>query len=116
MKIYETSVLVAIKMETGKRMQNNIETYRKMLKIDPKMGAHTRSFFSHLAFFFLGQTALGGQMASKPPQELPRPVRASISIDFLLILDDLLMVFCVMWVTFYLVCFITYLVTSSFHF
>ena len=50
-KIHEKSVLVAIKMETRKRMQKNIEKSGKMSKMDPKMGAQTWSFFGHLAPF-----------------------------------------------------------------
>ena len=46
------SVLVAVKMETRKRMQKHIDKSRKMSKMDPKMGAQTRSFFGHLAPFF----------------------------------------------------------------
>ena len=78
-KIHETSVLVAIKMETRKRMQKNIEKSRKMSKMDPKMGAQTRSVFGHLVFFFLCQTALGAQMAPKP---LSRAPKTSPSLDF----------------------------------
>ena len=84
--------------------------------MDPKMGPG-RGHFLVIWFFFLCQAALGAQMAPKAsPQEPPRPVQASISIDFGLILDDCLMILCIMWATFYLACLITFLVTSSFHF
>ena len=42
-----------------------------------------------------------------------------VNIDFAdlgLILDDCLMIFSIMWASFYLACLITLLVTSSFHF
>ena len=116
MKIHEKSVLVAIKIETTKRTQRNIEKSRKMLKMDPKMEAQTRSFFYHLAPFFRARRPWEPKWLPSLSQEPPRPVQASISIDFLLILDDLLMIFCLRWATFYLVCLITFLVTSSFHF
>ena len=50
-----------------------------MSKMDPKMGAQTRSFFGHLAPFFLCQTALGAQMAPKPS---PRAPKTSPSLGF----------------------------------
>ena len=78
--------------------------------MNPKMGAQTRSFVGHLAPFFWPK------WLPSLPQEPTRPVQASISIDFGLILDDFLMIFCIMWATFYLACLITFLVTSSFHF
>ena len=83
-----------------------------MSKMDPKMGAQTRSFFGHLAPFFCARRPWEPKWLQGPPQEPPRPVQASISIDFGLILDDCLMIFCIMWATFYLVCLITFLVTS----
>ena len=52
--------------------------------MDPKMGAQTRSFFGHLALFPC-QTALGAQMAPKPP---PRAPKASPSLDFYRCLVD----------------------------
>ena len=94
MKIHEKSV--AIKMETKKTMQKNIEKSWKMSKMDPKMGAQTRSFFGHLAFFFCARRPWEPKWLPSPPQEPPRPVQASISIDFALILDDFLMIFCIM--------------------
>ena len=87
-----------------------------MSKTDPKMGARTRSFFGHLAPFFRARRPWKPKWLPSLPQEPPRPVQASISIDFWSILDDLLMIFCIMWATFYLVCLITFLVTSSLHF
>ena len=101
-KIHEKSVFVAIKMETRKKTQNEIEKSRKMSKIDPRMGAQTRSFFGHLAFFFRARRPWEPKWLPSLPQEPPRPVQASISIDFWLILDDFLMIFCIMWATFYL--------------
>ena len=115
-KIHEKSVLVAIKMETRKRMQKHIEKSWGMSNIDPKMGAQARSFFGHLTLFFRARRPWEPKWLPSLPQEPPRPVQASISIDFLLILDDCLMIFCIMWATFYLVCLITFLVTSRFHF
>ena len=82
----------------------------------PPNGSPDAVIFWSSGSFLLCQTALGAQMAPKPPQEHPRPVQASISIDFWLIWDDFLMIFCIRWATFYLVCPITFLVTSSFHF
>ena len=84
--------------------------------MDPKMGAQTRLFFGHLASFFRARRRWEPKWLSSLPQELPRPVQDSISIDFWSILDDFLMIFCIMRATFYLVCFITFFVTSKFHF
>ena len=81
-----------------------------MSKIDPKMGAQTRSFFGYLAPFFCARRPWEPKWLPSFPQEPPRPVHASISIDFELILDHFLMIFCIMWATFYLVCLITFLV------
>ena len=103
-------------METRKRTQKIIETSRKISKMDPKMGAQTWSFFGHLALFFYARRPWEPKWLPSLPQEPPRPVQASISIDFWSILHDFLMIFCIMWATFYLVCLITFLVTSSFHF
>ena len=112
--IHEKSVLVAIKMEIRKRMQKNIEKSRKMSKMDPKMGAHTRVIFWSSGSFFLCQTALGAQMAPKPP---PRAAKTSPSLDFHRFFVDFGRFFDdIMWATFYLVCLISFLVTSSFHF
>ena len=87
-----------------------------MLKMDPKMGAHTRSFFGHLALFFCARRPWEPKWLPSLPQEPPRPVRASISIDFLLIWIDFLMIFCVMWATFYLVCLIIFWLPRAFIF
>ena len=95
-------------METKKTMQKNIEKSWKMSKMDPKMGAQTRSFFGHLAPFFRARRPWEPKWLPSLPQEPPRPVQASISIDFWLIWDDLLMIFCIMWAYFYLVCLITF--------
>ena len=82
--------------------------------MDPKMKAQTRSFFGHLASFFCARRAWEPKLLPSLPPESRRPVQASISIDFAFILDDLLMIFCIMWATFYLVCLITFF--ASFHF
>ena len=116
MKIHEKSVLVAIKMETRKKCKKKIETSRKKSKMDPQMGAHTRSFFGQLTFFFRARRPWEPKWLQSLPQEPPRPIQASISINCCLMLDDVLMIFCIMWATFYLVCLITFLVTSSFHY
>ena len=72
------------------------------------MGTQTRSFFGHLALVSV-PGGLGSQNGSQGlPQEPPRPVQASISTDFGLILDDFLMIFCIMWATFDLACLITF--------
>ena len=84
--------------------------------MDPKLGAQTRSFFGHLASFFCARRPWEPKWLPSLPQEPPRPIQASISIDFGTIWDNFLMIFCIMWATFYLVCFITFLVTSRFHF
>ena len=81
-KIHEKSVLVAIKMETKKTMHKNINKSWNMSKMDPKMGAQTRSFFGHLAPFFRARRPWEPKWLPSLPQELPRPVQASISIDF----------------------------------
>ena len=94
-KIHEKSVLVAIKMETKKTMQKNIEKSWKRSKMDPKMGAQTRSFFGHLAPFFRARRPWEPKWLPSLPQEPPRPVQASISIDFWSIFDDFLMIFCI---------------------
>ena len=73
-----------------------------MSKMDPKMGAQTRSFFGRLASFFRARRPWEPKWLPSLPQEPPRPVQASIPIDFWLILDDFLMIFCIMWATFYL--------------
>ena len=70
--------------------------------MDPKMGAQTWSFFGHLAPFFHARRPWEPKWLPSLPQEPPRPVQASISIDFWLILDDFLLIFCIMWATFYL--------------
>ena len=71
-----------------------------------KMGTQTWSFFGRLAFFFCAGWPWEPRWLPSLPQEPPRPVQASISIDFWLILEDFLMIFCIMWATFYLVCLI----------
>ena len=85
--------------------------------MDPKMEAQTRSFFSHLAPFFCARRLWGPKWLPRPP---PRAPKTSPSLDFHWFWIDfwtiLLMIFCIMWATFYLVCLITLLVTSSFHF
>ena len=47
-------------------------------------------------------------MAPKPPPRAPKASHASISIDFWSLLGAFLMIFCIMWATFYLVCLITF--------
>jgi hypothetical protein len=84
-KIHEKSVLVAIKVETRKRTSKKIEYSREMSKMDPKMGAQTRSFCGHLAFFFRARRPWEPKWLPSLPQEPPKPVQASISIDFGLI-------------------------------
>ena len=95
-------------METRKRMQKNIENYREMSKMDPKMEPRR---FGHLAPFFCARRPWESKWLPSLLQEPPRPVQASISIELGLILDNLLMIFCIMLATFYLVCLITFLVT-----
>ena len=56
--------------------------------MDLKMGAQTRSSFGHLAPFFCARQPWEPKRLSSLSQELPRPVQASMSIDFLLIWDD----------------------------
>ena len=94
--MHEKSVLVAIKMETRKRTQKNCGKERKMSKMDSNMGSQTRSFFGHLAPFFRARRPWEPKWLPSLPQEPPRPVQASISIDFWLILDDFLW-FSVSW-------------------
>ena len=50
-----------------------------MLKIDPKMGAHTRSFFGHLALFFCARRPWEPKWLPRPP---PRSPKTSPSLDF----------------------------------
>ena len=84
-----------------------------MSKLDLQMGARTRSFFGHLAPFFCARRPWEPKCSQGLPQEPPRPVQALISIDFGLILDDFLRIVCIRWATFYVVCLIIFLVTSS---
>ena len=56
--------------------------------MDPKMGAQTWSFFGHLAPFFRARRPWEPKWLPSPPQEPPRPIQASISIDFWLILES----------------------------
>ena len=88
----------------------------EMSKMDPEMDAQTRSFFGHLAPFFSARRPWESKWLPSLPQEPPRPVQASIFINCWLIFDDFLMIFCIMWATFYMVCFIVFLVTSRFGF
>ena len=71
-------------------MQNNIEKSWKMSKMDPKMGAQTWSFFGHLAPFFCARQPWEPKWLPSLPQEPPRPVQTSISIDFGWFFDDFL--------------------------
>ena len=87
-----------------------------MSKMDPKMGAQTRSFFGHLASFFRARRPWEPKWRPSLPQEPPRPVQASISVDFWSILDDFLMIFCIMWATFYLACLIIFWLPRAFIF
>ena len=75
-----------------------------MSKMDPKMGAQTQPFFGHLAPFFCARQPWEPKWLPSLAQEPPRRVQASISIDFGLILDDILKICCIRWATFYLVC------------
>ena len=88
----------------------------KETKMDPKRGARTRSCFGRLVIFFCARLPWEPKWLPRLSQEVPRPVQASISVDLGLILNDFLMIFCIMWVTFYLACLITFLVTSTRHF
>ena len=58
--------------------------------MDPKMGAQTWSFFGHLAFFFRARRPWEPKWLPSPPQEPPRPIQASISIDFGRFVNDFL--------------------------
>ena len=84
-------------------------------KLTPKWETR-RGHFLVIWFFFAVPDGLGSPNGSQGLQESPRPVQASISIDFGSIWDDFLMIFCIMWATFYLACLIIFLVTSSLHF
>ena len=67
--------------------------------------------------FFSVPGGLGSPNGSQGlSQQPPGSVQASISTDFWSILDDFLMIFCIMWATFYLACLITFLFTLSLHF
>ena len=80
------------------------------------MDAQRRYIFGHWLFFSV-PGGLGSQNVSQGlSQEPPGPVQASISTDFGTIFDDFLMIFRIMWATFYLAYLITFLVTSSLNF
>ena len=71
----------------------------------PQNGSPDAVIFWSSGSFFLCQTALGAQMA---PKASPKSPQDQSKPRFPLILDDFLMIFCIMWATFYLVCFITF--------
>ena len=75
----------------------------KCRKWIPKWEPRRGHFLGHLASFFCARRPWEPKWLPSLPQEPPRPVQASISVDFGLILDDFLMIFCIMWATFYLV-------------
>ena len=78
-KIHEKSVLVAIKMETRKRMQKKHWKITEHVENGPQNGSPDAVMFWSSGSFFPCQTALGAQMAPKPP---PRAPKASPSLDF----------------------------------
>ena len=84
-----------------------------MSKLDAKMGTQTRSFFGNLAPFFCARRPWKPKWLPRPP---PRPVQASISTDFESILYSFLMIFCIMWATFYLACLIIFWLPRAFIF
>ena len=114
-KIHEQSVLVAIKMETRKRTKQTSKNNGSCRKWTPKWKPR-RDHFLVIWLLFLCQTALGAQMAPKPPPRAPKTSPRYDFHRFLLLLNDFLMIFCIMCAIFYLVCLIIFLVTSSFHF
>ena len=69
--------------------------------MEPKNGNPDAVIFYSSGFFFLCQTALKAQMA---PKASPKGPGTSPSIDFGSMLDDFLMIFRIMWATFYLAC------------
>ena len=116
-KIHEKTILVAIKMETRKRKQQkesnkNIQELTEHVENGPRNGGPDMVIFWSSGSFF--SVPDGGSQGL--PQEPPRPVQASISIDWSLMLAPTLSSWCLRWATFYVVCLITFLVTSSFHF
>ena len=102
-------------METRKKTENVRKTTGNV-ENGPQNGNPDAVIFGPLAPSFCIRRPWEPKWLPSLPQELPRPVQASISIDFGSILNDFLMIFCIMWATFYLVWLILYLVTSSCHF
>ena len=106
-KIHEKSVLVTIKMETRKRTQQKHRKITENVENGAQNGSPDVVIFWSSGFFFCARRPWEPKWLPSLPQEPPRPVQASISIDVLFILDEFLMIVCIMWATFYLVCLIT---------
>ena len=87
-----------LEKEPQKTVKNN-GTYRKWnRKWEPKRG-----YFLFIWLLFSVPDSLGSPNGSQGlPQEPPRPVQASISMDFGLIWEVFFVIFCIMWVTYFL--------------
>ena len=78
-KIHEKSVLVAIKMETKKAMQKNIEKSWKMSKMDPKIKGPDAVIFWSSGIFCC---AIWPWETKWLPRLPPRAPKTSPSLDF----------------------------------
>ena len=103
-------------METKKRTQKNGKHDGKCRKLT-RTWEPGRGHFLVIWVFFSVPDGLGSPNSSQGlPQEPPRPVQASISIDLGFVLDDFLMIFCIIWATFYLVCLVIFWLPRAFIF
>ena len=75
-------------MDTRKRMQKNIKKSRKYQKWTPKWELRCGHFLVIWLFCFRARRPWEPKWPPSLPQEPPRPIQASIFIDFGLILDD----------------------------
>ena len=78
-QIHGKSVLVAIKTEIRKRTQQKHRKITENVENGPQNGSPDAVIFWSSGSFFLCQTALGAQMAPKPP---PRAPKTSPSLEF----------------------------------
>ena len=79
--------------------------------MDSKMGAQTPSFFGHLASLFCARRPREPKWLPRPSLRAPKTSPSVDFHDFGLILEVRFMIFCIMWVAFYVVCLIIVLVT-----
>ena len=102
--------------DSKKGHKKTLKKHRNYRKWTPKWKPRGDSFLA-IWLLFSVPGGLGSQNDSQSlSQEPPGPVQALISTDFGTILDDFLMISRIIWATFYLVCLIIFLVTSSLNF